>query len=152
MIESLHLEFMREALREAEAARDEGEVPIGAVVVFGGRIISRAHNTVEKQTDATMHAEISAIRGASDQLKNWRLEETSLYVTLEPCSMCIGALVLSRVKNLYFGAWDPRQGAVGSLFDLSAHPGLPHKVNVFPEICAAESEQMLKQFFESRRK
>lgn len=144
-------EFMREALRQAELAAQAGEVPVGAVVVYDGRIIARAHNEVEKGRDATLHAEILACRRASEALGRWRLDGCALYVTLEPCSMCIGALVLARVPELYFGAWDPRQGAAGSLFDLSSNPFLPHKIEVFPEILKAECEAVLKTFFQACR-
>jgi tRNA(adenine34) deaminase len=139
--------FMQQALEEAQLARDKGEVPVGAVAVYQNQIISRAHNEVEQGNDATLHAEILALRRASAARKSWRMEETSLYVTLEPCSMCAGAMVLCRLESLYFGAWDPRQGAVGSLFDLTQQEQLPHKIRVYPEFLAEESGALLKSFF-----
>ena len=143
---------MSEALKAAEAASQVGEVPVGAVVVVGGRIVARAHNEVETLGDASAHAELLALQRASKSLGTWRLDEASLVVTLEPCSMCIGAMVLARVKRLYFGCYDPKQGAVGSLFNLADHPELPHQVEVFPELMAEESERLLKDFFAKLRK
>ncbi len=143
--------YMNEALNEAQFGAAAGEVPIGAVVVVNNKIIARAHNEVEKQTSATKHAEILAIERASKELGNWRLSEASLYVTLEPCSMCIGAMVNARVGKLYFGAYDKRQGAVGSLFDLSDGVLLPHKIEVIPELLAEESESLLTKFFQKLR-
>lgn len=142
-----HVQFMQEALAEARLAEEQGEVPIGAVIVCGGKIIARAHNEVEQAHDATLHAELLALRRASEVLGSWRLSEASLYVTLEPCTMCVGALVLARIQSVYFGAWDPRQGATGSLYDLSNHSGLPHNFPVFPELLRPESEDLLKGFF-----
>jgi tRNA(adenine34) deaminase len=142
-----HIEFMKAAIAEATLAAEAGEVPVGAIVVHDGKIISRAHNRVESATDATKHAEILAIQHASEALGAWRLTEASLYVTLEPCPMCIGATLLSRIKNLYFGCYDPRMGAVGSVFDISNHPELPHKVEVFPELLKDECLTLLKDFF-----
>ena len=144
--------FMREALAQANSAQAAGEVPIGAIVVHENKIISSAHNEVERGKDATFHAELLALQRASRALGKWRLDDISVFVTLEPCSMCIGAMILARVKNLYFGAWDPRQGAVGSLFDLSQHAQLPHKIEVYPQLLAAESEALLKSFFVECRK
>ena len=143
--------LMKEALLEAKKACDLGEVPVGAVVVHGGEIISRAHNEVETRKDASAHAEVLALRRASEVLDNWRLNEASLFVTLEPCTMCIGAMILSRLKEIYFAAHDPRQGAVGSLYDLSNSADLPHQIKVYSGILAAESEQLLKDFFAERR-
>ena len=142
---------MREALAEARKASALGEVPIGAVVVMNGRIVARAHNEVELRRDATAHAELLALQQASAALGSWRLEHASLVVTMEPCSMCLGAMILSRVSELYFGCWDPKQGAAGSLFDLSNHPKLPHAIKVYPELLAEESKELLREFFEQRR-
>lgn len=147
-----HEHFMREALQEAQSAASQGEVPVGAVVVVNGTIISRAHNEVERRQDATLHAELLALRRASEATGSWRLTGASLYVTLEPCTMCTGALILARIDALYFGAWDPRQGATGSLYDLSHHTALPHSFPVFPELLRTESEELLKGFFAQCRK
>jgi len=143
--------FMEQALAEARQAAQLAECPIGAIVVHQGEIIARAHNLVEASQDATQHAEIVALRRASEHLSNWRLTEASLYVTLEPCPMCIGAMLLSRVKQVYFGTYDLRLGAVGSVFDLAQHPGLPHRLEVFPDLLAEESRSLLQDFFQSRR-
>jgi tRNA(adenine34) deaminase len=144
-------EFMREALREAERAAAAGEVPVGAIIACDGRIIARAHNEIETRNDATAHAEILAIQNASRELGNWRLSSCALFVTLEPCPMCIGAMILSRVKSLYFAASDPRLGAVGSRFDLTLLPDLPHRVEVYPDLLRGESEQLLRRFFSTLR-
>lgn len=143
--------FMAEALREASRAAEKGEVPVGAVVVLNGRIVSRAHNEVEGGYDPTAHAEVLALRRAAEVLGSWRLDGASLYVTLEPCPMCIGAILLSRVDSVYFGAHDQEQGAVGSVFDLSAHPELPHEVKVFSGVRCEECSEVLKTFFAQRR-
>ena len=142
---------MRQALHEAAQAAGCGEVPVGAVIVAGGKVIGRGRNRMEELRDATKHAEIQAIQEASRKLDNWRLDGAALFVTLEPCSMCIGAILLSRIEELYFGCYDPRQGAVGSLFDLSNHPGMPHAVQVYPEVLAAECSAQLKDFFAGLR-
>ena len=144
-------QFMREALAEAEQALTVGEVPVGAVVVRQGQIVGRGHNEVEAGQDATAHAEILALRRASATLGRWRLDDCALYVTLEPCSMCIGAMVLARLTELYFAAPDPKQGACGSLFDLSAHPELPHSIKTCGGLLSGESEALLRCFFASLR-
>lgn len=146
-----HEFWMREAIAEAKKAEALGEVPIGAVVVVNNQIISRAHNFIESRKDATAHAEILAIQTASSKLNSWRLDQASVIVTLEPCTMCIGAMVLARVKDLYFGCYDPRQGAVGSLYNLSAFPALPHAINVYPEVLKDECQSLLSTFFQSKR-
>ena len=143
--------FMQEALHEAQLALEKGEVPIGAVVVSGGEIIARAHNEVESRNDASAHAEMLAMQRASEKLKNWRLQSCSLYVTLEPCTMCIGGMILSRVDNLIYAVEDPRQGAAGSIYDLSEHSQLPHEIKVVSGVLAKESSKLLKQFFENIR-
>lgn len=143
---------MNVALDEARLGAAAGEVPVGAVVVHEGRIVAQAHNEVETEHDATLHAEILALRRASAKLGRWRLDDCSLLVTLEPCPMCIGAMVLARVRTLYFGAYDPRLGAVGSLFDLSAHPSFPHKIEVYPGLLADTAQGLLKSFFTECRK
>ena len=145
----LHTRLMQAAL--STAAKAQSEVPVGAVVVLDGQVIAEAHNRVEELCDPTAHAEILALRDAAKKLGRWRLNGASLYVTLEPCVMCIGAILHSRIDSLYFGAYDPVQGAVGSLFDLSLHPGHPRQVCVFPEILAEDSSALLKRFFDSKR-
>lgn len=147
-----HKAFMQEALLEAHSASEKGEVPVGAVVVIKDTIIARAHNLVESLRDATAHAEILALREASRVLGDWRLKDASLFVTLEPCPMCIGACILSRVDSLYFGCYDERLGAVGSKFDLSNAVGLPHEPKVYPEILAGKCRTLLTEFFRQRRK
>ncbi|MCL4152527.1 UNVERIFIED_CONTAM: hypothetical protein GTU68_003311, partial [Idotea baltica] len=117
---------MSEALNQAKAAASAEEVPVGAVAVYDGKLIARAHNLVESKQDATMHAELIVLREAASILKRWRLSDVDIFVTLEPCPMCASALMLSRVRTVYFGAKDPRIGACGSLFDLSQHAAMPH--------------------------
>ena len=137
----------------AEARNSKGEVPIGAVIVDpSGTAISSAYNQVESQHDCTQHAEILAIQAASRKMKNWRLDDCSLYVTLEPCTMCIGAILLSRISKLYFGCYEPKTGAVGSIFDLSNHPKLPRQVQVYPEVLNQECSELLTSFFKTIRK
>lgn len=147
-----HQTIMKEALKEAEKARDIGEVPVGALIVRRGEIISRSHNRVEREQDATQHAEILAIKDASERLGNWRLSECELYVTLEPCLMCAGAIMLSRISRVYFGARDPRIGALGSLFDISQLGGMPHQFEVYQQLLGDECSKILKEFFASQRK
>lgn len=142
--------FMRAALDEAQLAASLGEVPVGAVVVREGEIVARAHNEVEIRIDATAHAELIALQRASAALKTWRLESCELYVTLEPCPMCIGAILLSRVSRLYFGAYDEKLGAVGSNFNL-AEAGLPRSVPVVSGVLADKCCSLLAQFFADMR-
>lgn len=142
---------MREALLEARAAEANGEVPVGAVIVRKNEIIARAHNETEARIDATAHAEVLAIQRAGTWLGDWRLNDCSLFVTLEPCSMCIGAMILSRLTELYFGAADPKQGAVGSLYDLSGHPELPHTIAVGRGVLEDECQNILRSFFLNQR-
>ena len=139
------------ALQEAEAALDENEVPVGAVIVHENKIIGRGHNQVEKLTDPTAHAEMIAITAAANHIGNWRLNECDIYVTLEPCIMCTGALLASRIKNLYFSAFDSKFGACGSIYSLAAEGKYNHKINVFSGIYSSESEGLLKSFFEKVR-
>ncbi len=126
--------FMFEALKLAEIAAEEDEVPIGAVVVKNGKIIGKGYNQVEKLKDATAHAEIIALTSASNHLQNKTLEDCDLYVTLEPCLMCIGAISLSKIKNLYFATFEPKFGACGSIYNVPDENKLNHKVNVFSGI------------------
>lgn len=142
---------MMEALREAEKAYREGEVPVGAVVVYKNRVIGRGHNRVEALQDATAHAEILAITAASGTLGTWRLEEADLYVTLEPCSMCAGAMVNARVRRVIYGASDPQVGACGSVFNLVQDPRNRWHVDVVPGILAERCRELLDAFFAERR-
>ena len=140
------------ALNEAKKAFDMDEVPIGAVVVKDGVVISRAHNLREKKQRATAHAEVLAIEKACKKLGSWRLDGCVLYVTLEPCTMCIGASILSRVDGVVYGADDPKGGSLGSLFDVSLIKGFNHYPWIVSGICEAECSALLKDFFKSKRK
>jgi len=141
---------MQEALREAKKAYEADEVPVGAVICHKGRIIARAHNQVRLLKDPTAHAEILAITQAADYLKNERLNGCFLYVTLEPCPMCVGAMILARIEHLYFGARDPKAGACGSVVDLTKAP-LNHELRVFEGEGASESAGLLQEFFALKR-
>jgi tRNA(adenine34) deaminase len=143
--------WMRHALAEAQRADEEDEVPVGAVVVRDGRIIGRGHNRTEHLQDPTAHAEILAIGAAASALKSWRLEGASIYVTVEPCSMCAGALVLARMKRLVFGVRDPKAGACGSILDIVRNDRLNHRVEVTEGILAEEASGLLQQFFRRLR-
>jgi tRNA(adenine34) deaminase len=143
--------FMRLALREAERALEHEDVPIGAIAVHDGEVIGAAHNERELRSDPTAHAEIVALREAAAHLGSWRLADTVLYVTLEPCAMCAGAIVLARVPRVVFGATDPKAGAAGSVFDILAEPRLNHRPEVASGLLAAESSQLLQAFFAERR-
>ena len=142
---------MRAALAEAEAAAESGEVPVGAVVVAGGEIIARGHNRSETDNDPSAHAEIVALREAARRTGNYRLTDATLYVTLEPCAMCMGALVQARIERLVFGAYDPKAGAAGSAIDLSDSPSFNHRFEINGGVLAEECGSVLKAFFESRR-
>ena len=144
--------FMQAALAEAEAAESEGEVPVGAVVVLEGRIIGRGHNRVEAAQDPTAHAEIIAIGAAAQTLNTWRLDGTTLYVTLEPCHMCAGAVVLARIDRLVYGARDPKAGACGSLAMVPQDLRLNHRTEVVSGVMAEDCGALLEQFFRSRRR
>lgn len=143
---------MEAALSEARAAASDGEVPIGAVVVWDGRIIGRGRNRVETAQDPTAHAEIIAIGAAAQTVKSWRLDEGTLYVTLEPCHMCAGAIVLARIPRLVYGARDPKAGACGSLANVVQDLRLNHRAEVQPGILAEECGALLESFFRSRRR
>ena len=143
--------FMRMALEEAEEALEEGEVPVGAVAVFRDKVIGRGRNRRERLDDPTAHAEILALRAAAEYLRTWRLENIDLHVTLEPCTMCAGAIVQARVRRLFFGALDPKAGAVVSLYKIGSDDRLNHQVEVFRGILEEECEQLLKRFFASKR-
>ncbi|MBD8923424.1 nucleoside deaminase [bacterium] len=144
--------FMKEALKEAKKAYDKLEVPVGAVIVKDGQVIARAHNLKETKLDTTNHAEILAIQKASKKLKSWRLIGCEMYVTLEPCSMCAGALINSRIKKVYIGASDKKTGAVGSVFNLLEDYTFNHKVEYEKGILQEDCENLLKQFFKELRK
>ena len=143
--------FMREALREAERAGDAGEVPVGCVIVHANLVVARAHNQREQLKDPTAHAEILALTQAAAALDDWRLEGATLYVTLEPCTMCAGAIVLARVDRLVFGAFDPKAGACGSLYEIPTDSRLNHRVEVVGGILAAPCGEILQAFFRGRR-
>ncbi|MGQ9505411.1 MAG: tRNA adenosine(34) deaminase TadA [Thermogutta sp.] len=148
---TLHLHYMRQALEEAERAREDNEVPIGAVIVKDGRIIAAAHNQREQLKDPTAHAEMIAITQAAAALQSWRLDDCILYVTLEPCPMCAGAIVMARIPVVVYGADDPKAGAVRSLYRLLEDPRLNHRCTVINGILAAECGAILSQFFQSQR-
>jgi tRNA(adenine34) deaminase len=143
--------FMRLALREAERALEHEDVPIGAVLVKGGEVLASAHNERELRADPTAHAEMLALREAARILGSWRVLETVLYVTLEPCAMCAGAIVLARVPRVVFGASDPKAGACGSVVDLLSLQELNHRPDVAGGLLAGESADLLRAFFASRR-
>lgn len=144
--------FLLKAFEEAEKALEKGEVPIGAVVVLEGEVIGRGHNLKETTNDPTAHAEIIALREASRNLGSWRLNGTTLYTTLEPCPMCLGAMLQARVSRLVFSSYDPRWGACGSLYDLSRDERLNHQIEVVAGIHRERSGYLLKTFFENLRK
>jgi tRNA(adenine34) deaminase len=143
--------MMRLAIEEAERARSGGDVPVGAVVARGVEVLGRAGNARERDQDPTAHAEILALREASRSAESWHLEGSTIYVTLEPCAMCAGALVLARVDRLVFGAADPKAGFVGSLGDLVRDPRLNHTVEVESGVLADECGDLLRDFFRDRR-
>ena len=143
--------WMTEALRMARLAAEAGEVPVGALIVKDGRVIGRAHNQVEILKDATAHAEMIAITQAAEALENWRLEGAELYATLEPCAMCAGALVLSRVARIVYAADDPIAGACGSVFNIVSEKRLNHRIPVVKGVFAERSSELLRSFFKSRR-
>jgi tRNA(adenine34) deaminase len=144
--------FMRRAFREAQRAFDEGEVPVGAVVVHGGRVIARAHNRPVHLNDPTAHAEILVLRQAGRKLGNYRLAGCTLYVTIEPCAMCAGAMIHARVRRIVFAAADPKAGASGSALTVLNHPSLNHRAEVQQGIMAAECASLLQEFFRRRRR
>ena len=143
--------FMKEALKEAKKAYDKLEVPVGAVIVKDGKVIARAHNIKEQKNDTTKHAEILAISKASKKLESWRLIDCEMYVTLEPCSLCAGALINSRIKKVYIGAMDAKTGACGSVFNLLEDYTFNHKVEIETGILADDCEELLKKFFKELR-
>ena len=144
--------FMRLALREAERAVEHDDVPIGCVIVHGGEVIAATRNQRELRGDPTAHAEILALREAAMHLGSWRLLDTVLYVTLEPCAMCAGAIVLGRVPRVVYAAADPKAGAAGSVLDVLGEPTLNHRPDVAGGLLADEAAEMLREFFGLRRK
>ena len=145
------LMFMRMALKEAARAFAVGEVPIAAVIVQADQVLAQTHNYRELWQDPTAHAEVIAIRSAATALGTWRLTDTTLYVTVEPCSMCIGAMILARVSRVVFGAWDPKAGACGSVFNLPSEPKLNHQVAVTGGVLEQESQTLIQRFFKELR-
>jgi tRNA(adenine34) deaminase len=143
--------WIREALLEARRAAEAGEVPVGAVVVRGSELIARSNNRMLRDRDATAHAELVALRQASLALGEWRLDDCTVFVTLEPCAMCAGAMVLSRVDRVVFGAWDDKAGMAGSVEDLLRHPRLNHRPEVTAGVLAEECGELLRTFFQTRR-
>ena len=148
----MHDYFMRRALAEAEQALAEEEVPIGAVIVRGDRVIASAHNQREQLKDPTAHAEMIAITQAAGALGDWRLADCTLYVTLEPCTMCAGAIVQARIPVVVYGATDPKAGAVHTLYQLLADPRLNHRAQTVPGVLGEECGSLLTRFFQAQRK
>jgi len=142
---------MRAALGAAEDAAEAGEVPVGAAIVRDGTLVAAAGNRTVRDQDATAHAEVLAIRAASAALGRWRLDDCTIYVTLEPCAMCAGALVLARIGGVVFGSWDEKAGMAGSVGDVLRHPRLNHRPEVRTGVLAAESAALLRDFFARRR-
>ena len=151
MSSSRDVDFMHRALELAQRAALDAEVPVGALLVRGDEVIGEGWNRPIMSQDPTAHAEVVALRAAAQRLRNYRLERTTLYVTLEPCAMCMGAVLNARVSRVVFGAWDPKAGACGSVIDLPREPKLTHRVDVFGGVCSDESAALLRDFFESRR-
>ena len=143
---------MSEALKEANKAFDEDEVPVGAVIVHKSRIIARAYNQVERLKDPSAHAEMIAVTQAANYLGTKWLKDCSIYVTIEPCSMCAGALVLARIKNLYFGCEDPKTGACGSVLNIISNKKLNHKIRIKKNILKEDCSSLLKNFFKNKRR
>lgn len=146
-----HERFMDMALKEAALAAERGEVPVGAVAVIDNEVIARGHNLRESLNDPTAHAEVIVIREAALRLNRWRLSDVTLYVTIEPCAMCAGAIVLARIPSVVFGARDPKGGGCGSVFQILQEPGLNHKVEIVEGIKKAECQGILQDFFGRRR-
>jgi tRNA(adenine34) deaminase len=143
--------FMELALDEARRAAAQGEVPVGAVIVVGGEVLASRGNERERRHDPTAHAEMLVLRDAAETVGGWRLREATLYVTLEPCAMCAGAIVLARLKRLVYGADDPKAGAAGTIFNIVDHPALNHRPEVRAGVRAIEASRLLREFFADRR-
>jgi tRNA(adenine34) deaminase len=150
-VENMEEKFMKEALKEAKKAYNKLEVPVGAVIVKDGKIIARAHNVKEEKNDTTKHAEIIAISKASKKMESWRLIDCEMYVTLEPCCMCAGALINSRIKKVYIGTTDYKTGACGSVLNLLQDYNFNHKVEIETGVLKDECEDLLKKFFKELR-
>jgi tRNA(adenine34) deaminase len=148
----MHDHFMRIALEEAEQAIRENEVPVGAIIVYEGRVIARSHNQREQLHDPTAHAEMIAITQAAESRQSWRLDACTLYVTLEPCPMCAGAILQARLPTVVYGATDPKAGAVDSLFRLLNDPRLNHRVETVAGVLAAPCGEILTRFFQEQRR
>jgi tRNA(adenine34) deaminase len=146
-----NLLMMREALEVARQGAARGEVPVGAIIAKDGVVLSRAHNLREQTSDPTAHAELVAIRAAAREIGDWRLLDTTLYVTLEPCPMCAGAVILARIPRVVYAASDSRSAAAGTLLNLSQYSPFKHKVDVTPGVLAEDSSCLLKSFFQNRR-
>ena len=144
--------YMKEALKESKKAYEKLEVPVGAVIVKDGKIIARAHNLKETKKDTTKHAEIIAIQKASKKIESWRLIDCDMYITLEPCSMCMGAIINSRIRKIYIGAMDEKTGACGSILNLNDDYTFNHKVEIELGVMKNECEDILKRFFKELRK
>lgn len=151
MTHSIDMQWMREALAEAQSAADAGEVPVGAIVLLNGEVVGRGQNRVLRDHDPTAHAEIVAMRLAAHTLSNYRLTGCEMYVTLEPCAMCAGAMIHARIQRLVYGAADPKAGAGGSVLDVLNHPRLNHRMMVNAGVLGNESGELLRQFFRQRR-
>ncbi|MCX5748962.1 MAG: tRNA adenosine(34) deaminase TadA [Candidatus Saganbacteria bacterium] len=146
-----HEHFMRSAIKEANKALKTGDVPIGAVAVLDGKVIARAHNEKEKRNDPTAHAELLCLQKAVKKMKTWRLNKVDLYTTLEPCPMCAGAMVLSRIRTLIYGTADPKAGAAGSIMNILKSKRLNHKVKIIKDVCKEDCMDILKDFFRTLR-
>ena len=149
---NIHEKFMKEAIKEAKKAYEKDEVPVGAVIVNNGKIIARAHNIKETKKDTTKHAEIIVIQKASKKLETWRLHGCEMYITLEPCSMCTGAIINSRIDKIYIGTMDEKTGACGSVLNLLKDYTFNHKVEYETGIMQKQCEDILKSFFKELRK
>jgi len=145
------IEFMQRALLLARRAARDGEVPVGALLVMGNDVIGEGWNRPIGSLDPTAHAEIIALREGAQRLRNYRLSGATLYATLEPCAMCMGAVLNARLARVVFGAWDSKAGACGSVIDLPREPRLTHRIDVFGGVCSDESADLLREFFASRR-
>lgn len=146
-----HNRYMSAALKEAAKALKTSDIPVGAVAVLNGKIIARAHNEKEKCGDSTAHAELLCLQKAAKRLKTWRLNNIDIYTTLEPCSMCAGAMVLARIKTLIYGTSDPKAGAAGSVMNIAKHKRLNHRTHIIKGILKEECSRILKDFFKSLR-
>ena len=147
----IHEFYMNEALKEAAKAFEKGEVPVGAVIVYQKKVIAKAHNQIKLLKDPTAHAEMIAITQAANYLRNERLNSCDIYATIEPCSMCMGALILARVKNLIYGARDPKTGACGSVMDIGSDNKLNHKVKIKSGVLEENAAFLMQTFFKERR-